>query len=76
MRKRSWSPSRMRGPGNADFAGGICSQIPTGAIYSPDSARVGGKVCSLLLTFPPTQHQHTVMEPGGGICMEEEFFRK
>lgn len=34
MRERSWSPSRMRGPGAADFAGGICSQTPNAAIYS------------------------------------------
>lgn len=65
MRERSWSPSRMRGPGDADFAGGIRSQVPTGAIYSAGSSRVGRKVPLLpLLVFspsllPPAHHDGT-----------------
>jgi hypothetical protein len=52
----------MRGPGDADFAGGICSQIPTGAIYSPSSGKTGTKMALLLpllfLTSPPPPSHH------------------
>lgn len=71
MRKHSWSPSRMRLPGDADFAGGICSQNPTGAIYSSGSARVGRKVPILLP--PPTTSCWNI---GVEILMEEGFLKE
>lgn len=52
MRKRSWSPSRRRGPGDADFAGGICRQSPTAAIYSLGAGGGEGRVRSSSSPFP------------------------
>lgn len=76
MRKRSWSPSRMRGPGDADFAGGTYSRIPTAAIYSSGSGWAGRKVPLLLLCFSPSP---SPTPPGWNmkveIFIEEEFLK-
>lgn len=79
MRKRSRSPSRMRGPGDADFAGGICSQIPTGAIYSLSSSRGGRKVPLLLsLCLLPRSLLLTTLQWNieVRIFIEEEFLKE
>lgn len=66
MRKRSRSPSRMRGPGDADFAGGTCSQIPTGAIYSSGPVGLGGRCPS----SSPTSLLPRPLPPGWNMKVE------